>query len=113
MSTWDGWRHRLRVWLRPRAYDREMAEEQAFHLSLAAMQQEHAGRGDVSPADALAAARRRYGNLTNTREDARHMAGLSTLEMVRQDVLFALLLRPLPFTEPERLMKLQAAAHRR
>lgn len=49
MSAWDGLRHRLRVWLRPGSYDRELAEEQAFHLSLAAMQQEHASRGDMSP----------------------------------------------------------------
>ncbi|MES2523004.1 MAG: ABC transporter permease [Gemmatimonadota bacterium] len=135
MSTWDGLRHRLRVLLRPRSYDRELAAEQAFHLELDAMHQHHAD----ATTDAMAAARRRYGNLTSHREDSRHMAGLSTFETIQQDVRFALrsfrrapaftfvaaatlaigigantaifsavdalLLRPLPFAQPERMMK--------
>src|SRR5215207_4406939 len=90
MSFWDALTHRLHVLRNPRAYDREIAEEQEFHLTLDAMQQAHAGRGAVDDASARAAARRRYGNLTMNREDARNMAGLSFFETASQDLRFAL-----------------------
>jgi predicted permease len=139
MSTFDVLHYRLRVLLRPGKYARELDEEIRFHLSLEAMQREHASRGDLSSMDARWAARRRFGNLTSTKEEAREMAGLGFFDTAEQDVKFALrsfrrapgftlvailtlavgigantaifsavnamLLRPLPFTEPDRLME--------
>jgi len=135
----DMLRYRLRVLLRPEQHARDLDEEIRFHLSLEAMQREHAARGALSSNDARWAARRRFGNLTTTKEEARHMAGLGFFDTAEQDVRFALrsfrrapgftavailtlavgigantaifsavnamLLRPLPFREPERLMQ--------
>jgi predicted permease len=139
MSLVDVIRYRLRVLLRPGRHASELDEEIGFHLSLEAMQREHAARGRLTTSDARWAARRRFGNLTITKEEARHMAGLGFFDTARQDVTFALrsflrtpgftavavltlavgigantaifsavnamLLRPLPFREPERLMQ--------
>jgi putative ABC transport system permease protein len=139
VSLFTALRHRLRVLLRPRSFQRDLDEEVRFHLSLDAMQQEHAAGGALSPADAGFAARRRFGNLTYLKEETRRMSGLGFLDVLRQDVRFALksfqrtpgfsavavltlavgigantaifsavntlLLRPLPFPEPERLMQ--------
>jgi predicted permease len=140
MSLLDGLRYRLRVLLGPERYGRELDEEIEFHLSLDAMQRQHAAHGALSAAEARHAARRRFGNPTTHMEEARQMAGLGFLDVVRQDVRFALrsfrrtpaftavavltlaigigantaifsavnalLLRPLPFPAPERLMSL-------
>ena len=129
MSLLDAARHRLRVLFRSDAYARELDEEMRFHLSLDAQQR------DSSDPDA---ARRRFGNTTYYKEETRQMAGLSFIDVARQDLKFALrsfrhspgftavvvltlaigigantaifsavdamLLRPLPFREPERLM---------
>jgi putative ABC transport system permease protein len=139
MSFLDGVRHQLRALTGARQYARELNEEMQFHLSLDAMQREHAARGSLSSDDARFAARRRFGNLTSLTEETRAMAGLSLLDEMMQDARFALrtfrrapaftsvavltlaigigantaifsavnalLLRPLPFPNPERLMR--------
>ena len=139
MSLVDVIRYRLRVLLRPGRHASELDEEIGFHLSLEAMQREHGAHGRLTTSDARWAARRRFGNLTTTKEEARQMAGLGFFDTARQDVTFALrsflrtpgftavavltlavgigantaifsavnamLLRPLPFREPERLMQ--------
>jgi putative ABC transport system permease protein len=90
MSLLDGVRHQLRALLGARRYARELDAEMQFHLSLDAMQREHAAHGALSPADARSAARRRFGNLTSVTESTREAAGLSALDAFVQDARFAL-----------------------
>jgi putative ABC transport system permease protein len=140
VSFFDSLRYRLRVFSRPRAHERELEEEMDFHLGLDTINREHAAHGSLTPNDARAAARRRFGNRTSHREEARRVAGLGFLDILHQDVRFALrsfrraptftvvailtlaigigantaifsavdalLLRALPFREPDRLMTL-------
>src|SRR4030095_17213559 len=90
MSLLDVLRYRARVLLRPGRHARELDEEIRFHLSLDTMQREHAARGSLSETDARWAGRRRFGNLTRTKEEARQMAGLGFFDTTEQDVRFAL-----------------------
>ena len=90
MSLIDSLRYRLGALLHPRRHARELREELDFHLSLAAMQREHAARGTVSREEAYHAARRRLGNMTNLEEEAREMAGLGFFDVAAQDVRFAM-----------------------
>jgi putative ABC transport system permease protein len=140
MSIVDSLRYRWRVWTRPRAHEAELSEEMEFHLGLETMQREHAARGAIGATEARDMARRRFGNRSYYREEARHAAGLGGVDTVVQDVRFALrtfrraptftavavltlaigigantaifsavnalLLRPLPFAAPDRLMSI-------
>ena len=90
MSRLDGWLHRLGVLFRPRAHERELAEEMEFHLGLERMQQEHAGGGLLSGDDAQVAALRNLGNVTYYKEETRRTAGLGVLDDFRSDIRFAL-----------------------
>ena len=121
-------------------YDRDLDEELRFHLSLEAMQQEHAARGGLSAQDAGFNARRRFGNPTYYKEESRTMTGLGFFDTAAQDLRFAfrmlrrtpgftavvvltlalgigantalfsavdaMILRPLPFPAPDRLMQI-------
>src|SRR5882672_784570 len=80
MSFLDGLRHRLSVWTRRAEYDRALEDEMRFHLELDATQQPR-----VEPADAQAAARRRFGNTTYLREETRRAAGLGGFDSLRGD----------------------------
>jgi predicted permease len=87
VSLLHGLRHRLRVLLRGERYAEEQESELRFHLELEAMHQAGAGApGDV----AHARARRRLGNLTAVREEARHAAGFAFSDRLRQDFSYAL-----------------------
>ncbi|MEO7997624.1 MAG: ABC transporter permease [Gemmatimonadaceae bacterium] len=138
MSFIDGWRHRLRLLIKPREYDRDLADELAFHVERETAQQSHNARGTINERDAQSAARRQVGNITRAVEETRRVAGLAAFDVFGQDVRFALrsfrrtpsftiivvatlaigigattaifsavdalLLRPLPFANPSRLM---------
>src|SRR5689334_3997778 len=82
-----GIRHRLRSLLRPGAYARELREEIDLHLALDTMHQR--ANSEAPPEEAPWAARRRFGNITRYTEETRDMSGLGFLDMLRQDVRFA------------------------
>ncbi|HEV8449247.1 MAG TPA: ABC transporter permease [Gemmatimonadaceae bacterium] len=138
MSLLDSVRYRLRVFTRSRQHEQELAEEMEFFVNAEARQREHAARGDVSAKAARDGARRRFGNATYYREEARRISGLDVIDTLGQDAAFALrtfartpvftavavatlaigigantaifsavdtlLLTPLPFKAPDRLM---------
>ena len=134
-SCWKCFRRRLRYWLDHSERHRLLWEEMEFHIE--SMTQELAAQG-MSVPDARAAARRRFGNMTQKSEDARStwiarwMGDLAqdlrlAFRGMRRDagstmfviliaglgigasstifsVVNALLLRPLPFRDAERLV---------
>ncbi len=87
MSYLDGVRHRLRIAFDRAGYERELAAERDFHLSLERMHREAAGD---APGTASAMARRRFGNLTNQTEDLRRLTPLAFAEQLNRDVRYAL-----------------------
>lgn len=89
MSRLDGIRYRIAALLHRSRSARDREREMAFHLELDAAQREHAGRGTLSHRDAELAARRRFGNVTYLREEARRMSAFAWLDAVERDVRFA------------------------
>ena len=79
--------NRLAFWSRRARLDRELASELDAHIELLARDFEREG---MPPADALAAARRRIGNVSGLREGSRDYWGFPAVEMVMQDVRYAL-----------------------
>ena len=88
MSLLAAVRYRLRAFFRPGARARELREEMELHLELDAMDY-RAGPAAV-PDEAPWAARRRFGNITRYTEETRDMSGLGFVDMLRQDVRFAI-----------------------
>ena len=81
------WLARIRDWLRRDTLDAELREELTFHQRLLERDAEAAG---VPPADAGPAARRRLGNTTQVREEARDRWSIPRLDHFQQDVRYAL-----------------------
>src|SRR3984957_19025021 len=134
-SRWKRFRRRLRYWLDHNERQRLLWEEMEFHI--ASMIDELIGQGMSEP-EAIAAAYRKFGNMTQTSEEsrstwiARWMGDLTqdlrhSFRGMRRDAGFtaftiliaglgigasttvfsvvnALLLRPLPFRDPGRLV---------
>jgi predicted permease len=133
--SWKRFRRRLRYWLDHGERQRRLWEEMEFHIE--SMTQELAAQG-ISEVEARAAARRKFGNMTQKSEEARStwivrwMGDLTqdlhhSFRGMRRDAGFtafmiliaglgigasstvfsvvnALLLRPLPFRDPGRLV---------
>ena len=134
-SRWKRFRRRLRYWLSHSERQRSLWEEMDFHIE--SMTQDLIAEGN-SEAEACAAARRKFGNMTQKSEEARStwiarwMSDLTqdlrhSFRGMRRDAGFtaftiliaglgigasstvfsvvnALLLRPLPFRDPGRLV---------
>src|ERR671915_904853 len=77
-----GWRR----YIRRRRWDDERAREIDAHLAIEI--DEQIGRG-LSPADARAAALRKFGNPTRVREDIYMMNTIGWLEALAQDLRYA------------------------
>jgi predicted permease len=133
--TWKRYRRRLRYWLDHSKRQRLLREEMEFHIE--SMTQDFAAQG-MPEEEARFAARRRFGNMTRTSEDARFTWIAHWISDLAQDLRYAfrgmrrstgfttftiliaglgigassavfsvvnaLLLRPLPFRDPGRLV---------
>ena len=140
MSLFDGLRYRLKVWLNPSEHEQEIDRQVEHHLELETMQLGKDAHTITGEQRAAYAARRRFGNVTLAREEARQAAGLALFDSIRQDARFALrtfarnksftavtvltlalgigantaifsavntlLLRALPFRDPDQLMSM-------
>ncbi len=78
---------RLYDWIRRDRLDAELAEELRFHRERLARDERARG---ASPEDSANAARRRLGNPTRVREDARERWSVPWLDHLQQDVRYAL-----------------------
>src|SRR5262245_60672257 len=119
-------RLRLRALLFKSKMEEELDEEVRFHLEREI--EENIVRG-MTPEEARSAAMRSFGGVERVKEESRDERGIRLLEEVWQDLRYgarmllkqpgftlittlkiavfeALLLRPLPYSEPERLMML-------
>ncbi len=90
MSRLDGLRYRIGVLLQRSRHARDREREMQFHLELDAAQREHVAGGTLSRREAEYAARRRFGNVTYLREEARRMSAFAWLDTIERDVRFAL-----------------------
>src|SRR5687768_15506188 len=77
---------RITAWSRRDELARELTDELEDHVRLLARDLEHDG---MSPADAVATARRQVGNVTRLREESRDAWGIPALETVMQDLRYA------------------------
>ncbi|HXL21667.1 MAG TPA: ABC transporter permease [Candidatus Dormibacteraeota bacterium] len=77
---------RLKALKRRRQLDRDLDDEMAFHLAMRAAKLEALGR---DPAAAQHAARRRFGNIGNVKEQSRAMWTFTSLESWWTDVRYA------------------------
>lgn len=77
---------RLTTWSRRDRLDAEVAAELAAHAELMARDLERDG---LSPADALATARRQLGNTTAQRESSRDAWGFPAIDIIVQDIRYA------------------------
>ena len=78
---------RLRDWLRRDRLDAELTDELRFHAELL---ERDARSGGAPPDEARYAARRRLGNTTRVREQARDRWSVAWLDHLQQDVRYAL-----------------------
>ncbi len=81
------WLARIIDWLRRDRLDAELAEELRFHQGQSERDQRAAGLSDH---EAARAARRRLGNVTRIREDARERWSVPWLDHLQQDVRYAI-----------------------
>jgi predicted permease len=78
-------RLRLRALVHRRRLDRDLEDELAFHL---AMRAQKYGTAGLRPADARAAAQRRFGNVVGLKEACRELWTLGAIERLAQDVRY-------------------------
>ncbi|MGB9403814.1 MAG: ABC transporter permease [Candidatus Acidiferrales bacterium] len=78
---------RLKMLMHRRQFDADLEEEMRLHLEL--RQQEHLASG-MTPDDARAAARRRFGNVTSLTEKSRVAWGWEWFEQLAQDMRYSL-----------------------
>lgn len=81
------WLVRMIDWLRRGRLDAELAEELSFHQTYLERDAREAGIADAETANA---ARRRLGNVTRIREDARERWSVPVLDHLLQDLRYAL-----------------------
>ena len=137
MSFFSNLGRRLRMLTRRSHVDRGLDEEMRLHMDL---RRDQLRAGGLSDDHASAAARRRFGNPVQLREESMDVWGWRWLEQLAQDLRFAVrtlrkspgfaatvvltlalatgattsifsvvngvLLRPLPFTDPDRLVQI-------
>jgi predicted permease len=78
---------RFAAWRKRDTLDRELADDMRAHVELLARDLERDG---MSPTDALAAARRQVGTVTQLREQSREFWGFPAVDIVVRDVRYAL-----------------------
>ena len=87
MSAWlTNARLRLKALIQRRAFERDLDEEIGFHLAMRERKQQKLG---LSADAARYATRRRFGNVTLLKEDAREMRTFALFETLWQDACYA------------------------